>query len=67
VDSLEGRQAIQKDLDRLESWAITSCMKFNKSECQIVDLGRGNPGLYVQTEGRETEEQPHRKRSGGLG
>ena len=44
MDSLEGREALQRDLDRLESWAIANRMKFNKSKCWILYLGRGSPG-----------------------
>lgn len=27
VDSTEGREPLQKDLDKVESWAITNCMQ----------------------------------------
>ncbi|TRZ09452.1 hypothetical protein HGM15179_017654 [Zosterops borbonicus] len=44
VDSLEGREALQRDIDKLEDRAITSCMKFNKGKCQILHLGQDNSG-----------------------
>ncbi|KAJ7423790.1 hypothetical protein BTVI_08764 [Pitangus sulphuratus] len=47
VDSLKNREALQRDLDKLEDWAIISDLKLNKGKCQILHLGWGNPGcLY---------------------
>ena len=43
VDSLSGREALHGELDRLESWAMTNHVKFNKSKYWILHLDRGNP------------------------
>ncbi|PKU32255.1 rna-directed dna polymerase from mobile element jockey-like [Limosa lapponica baueri] len=44
-DSLEGKEALQRGLDRLEHWAMINGMKFEKSKCRILQLGWNNSEL----------------------
>ncbi|KAJ7404087.1 hypothetical protein WISP_147284 [Willisornis vidua] len=44
VDSLKGREALQRDLEKSEDWAMTHHGKFYKRKCWILHLGWDNPG-----------------------
>lgn len=38
-DSIKGGKALQRDLGKLEGWAIIKNTKLNKNECQTLRLG----------------------------
>ena len=42
ADTLEGRDANQRDLDRLGKWGHADLMKFNTAKCKVLHPGQAN-------------------------
>lgn len=57
-DMLEGRVAIQKDLNRLEMWVHANLMKFKKDKCKVLHLGHGHPQNRCRLSGEWVKNSP---------
>ena len=42
VDTVKDEEIVNNDLEALQNWSITSCMKFNVEKCSVMHCGRLN-------------------------
>ena len=60
VDEVEGCCRLQRDIDRMQSWAEKWQMEFNPDKCEVIHFGRTNLNVDYRVKGRvlkNVEEQ----------
>jgi len=56
VDTLAGRDAIQRDLDRFEKWAHENLMNFHKAKHKVLHVGQDNAnGEWIESSPEEKD------------
>ncbi|WP_221627760.1 reverse transcriptase domain-containing protein, partial [Proteus mirabilis] len=52
VDSEEGCGRLQRDIDKLQSWAERWQMEFNVAKCEVIHFGKSNKKMGYWANGR---------------
>ena len=65
ADTPEGFATIQQNLDRLESWAGRNLMRFDKSKCTVLHLGRNNH-MHLHQLGDDLKERSSAEKNFGV-
>ena len=66
VDTVEGRDAIERDLERLERWVCANLMKFNKVKWKVLHMDQGNPKHKYRLGNECIENSPAEKGLGSI-
>ncbi|PKU41553.1 hypothetical protein llap_8146 [Limosa lapponica baueri] len=61
VDTLEGQDAIQWDLDRFRKWAPVNVLKLNKAKCRVLPLDHGHLWYQYRLRDEGIESSPDKK------
>jgi len=61
VHTLEGEDAIQRDLDKFRKQAHVNLVTFNKAKCKVLHMGLGNPQYQYRLAVEGIESRPAKK------
>ncbi|KAJ7403463.1 rna-directed dna polymerase from mobile element jockey-like [Pitangus sulphuratus] len=64
IDTLEGRDDIQRDLGRLQRWTSANLMKFHQYKCKVLHLYQDNPKHKYRLGSEWIESSPEEKDRG---